>query len=939
MKKIIWRRIVIFLIILIFLISSLSPAKDLSKFYEIDDNINLKTINNTSLQQRINPSSSCEVIVGEKLDPIDYGPGIVEHMDDSIARDLLQRSNLDKDFKKANKQHGIWFVPPIEASYYPHSGKHIVINKWGDTKMGITFPTKVDIHGAWFAGQGEGEGVWTSGIRVIGYCEGKNTQTTDWFEDIKDTPNWFAINLKDVDRIVVEAVPVYNGAGWYAMDDLTYTPKVKYKQESPATIVLDFEDCFFNQNLNSSNYAGLTWETGTGDFYIDQNEISTSQISSINDKKEISSMEKYINNYHEKNPITTPILLNEFQGVIRGDAESWSYPPDSCGAAGPNHFVEVVNRNFAIYNKSTGEELINILLGSFLPGCNGDPRVLYDQYSDRWFIIVCDFNTRLYLAVSMSDDPTGSWFKCDFVVSQGSDAGKWPDYPTLGVDEVGIYTAAYMIGGSNGMSIFALDKAPLIDENPSLGDIYAFRELPWEGAIQPVHTFKESEGEYFVSRASSTGIRLRLLTDLLSSPVLTELGFVTIPNHFEPPDAPALGSTVPLDTVGHRLMNAVYRDGYIWTAHCIDVNGRAASRWYKINVSNTTLDDYGTIEDSVMYYFFPTIMVNANGDVIMGFSGSNSDQYAAAYYTGRLASDPPGEMAPPVLLKEGEATYNLIDGVGRNRWGDYSLCSLDPVKQTLWTIQEYSHCHNASGENRWGTWIGELDFNRPPETPTKPDGPEVLIQYEETTFTTSAIEYEGENVYYMFNWGDGSYSNWVGPYASGETGNASHSWNNPGEFEIKALAKDINGIQSNWSIPSILTIVENGRPERPTVDGKNVGFGGVMYEFRFISTDPEGHDIYYMVDWDDDNRTGWLGPYSSGETITLNHSWNKKGDYWIKAWGKDIYDDMSAQGMLKIKILTNSARNSPIHRNLLFIQILNHLKNRFPIIDYLLNML
>ena len=818
MKKNLWSKLMILLVIFFFVMPSLSPAQELSKLYEIDDNIELKATNNISPQQLINASSSGEVVVGEKLDSIDYGPGFVEHMDDSIARDILHRSNLNMDLQEGNKQHGIWVVPSREASYYPHSGKHNVINKWGDTKMGIAFPTKVDIHGAWFVGQGGGEGVWASSIRVIGYRNGKHTQTTDWFKDIDDIPTWFAINLHDVDRIVIQATPVYNGAGWYAIDDLTYTPKIKNEQEQPTTIILDFEDCFYYQKLNSSNYAGLTWETGTGDFYTDQDEMPSPQASSNSDKKESSLLEGYSSNSRENNPVSTPTLISDYQGVIRGDATSWSYPPDSCGAAGPNHFVEVVNRNFAVYNKSTGEELINILLGAFLPGSNGDPRVLYDQYSDRWFIIVCDFNTRLYLAVSTSDDPTGDWFKCDFIVSQGSDAGKWPDYPTLGVDEDGIYTAAYMIGGGNGMSIFALDKAPLIASEPSLGDIYAFRELPWEGAIQPVHTFDTSEGEYFVSRASSTGIRVRLLTDLLTTPVLTELGFITVPSHSEPPDAPALGSNVPLDTVGHRLMNAVYRDGYIWTAHCINVGGRAASRWYKIDVFNTTLDDYGTIEDSVMYYYFPTIMVNAGGDAIMGFSGSHSGQYAAAYYTGRLASDPPGEMAPPVLLKEGEATYNLIDGYGRNRWGDYSLCSLDPIKQTIWTIQEYAHSHNASGENRWGTWIGELAFNQPPETPDAPDGPDEGVTGVEYTFTAVTSDPDGDPIYYMFDWGDGKDSGWVGPYNSGQTGSASHIWEDAGDFPVKVYAKDDYG-ESGWSSAHSINILEGANLEIGIIKG------------------------------------------------------------------------------------------------------------------------
>jgi hypothetical protein len=431
---------------------------------------------------------------------------------------------------------------------------------------------------------------------------------------------------------------------------------------------------------------------------------------------------------------------------------------------------------------------------------------------------VCDFNTRIYLAVSLSDDPTGDWFKCDFVVSQGSDAGKWPDYPTLGVDEDGIYTAAYMIGGGNGMSIFALEKAPLIAPNPGLGNIYAFRNLPFEGAIQPVHTFGSCDGEYFVSRMSSTGIRVRQLTNLQTTPVLTEICVVPIPSHTSPPDAPALGSSVPLDTVGHRLMNAVYRDGYIWTAHCIGLSGRAASRWYKIDVGTVSLDDYGTISDSALYYYFPTVIVNANGDAIIGFSGSCASQYAAAYYTGRLASDPPGVTAPPILLKEGETTYNLIDGYGRNRWGDYSLCSLDPVSQTMWTVQEFAYSHNATGENRWGTWIGEISFNLPPYIPDGPEGPDEGVQGIEYTFTGITSDPEGEQVYYLFNWGDENDSGWIGPFNSGEMGSASYIWENIGDFPVTMKAKDAYS-ESDWSAERMITIAPGPKIDIRTFEG------------------------------------------------------------------------------------------------------------------------
>ncbi len=229
----------------------------------------------------------------------------------------------------------------------------------------------------------------------------------------------------------------------------------------------------------------------------------------------------------------------------------------------------------------------------------------------------------------------------------------------------------------------------------------------------------------------------------------------------------------------------------------------------------------------------------------------------------------------------------------------------------------------------WGmvdAYEAVLHTSQSPETPSVPEGPEEWIQNAEATFSTSATEPEGEDVYYMFDWGDGNFSEWVGPYASGETGEASHNWTELGEYEIKAIAKDINNIPSNWSEPAILSIVENEKPSKVAIDGTKYGFGGVEYEFTFVSTDADGHDLYYRVNWDDGHETGYIGPYSSGETITLSHSWKNKGDYWIKSWAKDTMGDESNQASHKLVILTNKVKTAQIYRFL----------ERFPILTRLL---
>lgn len=116
---------------------------------------------------------------------------------------------------------GIW-VSANGWSSYPHSGTNLVCNGWGCSRIGITFPTRVDILGAYFAQQGAYL-PYPSGVRVHGFRGGQEICVTDWFSQIGPNPAWFAINIADVDRIVIEKQPSDNFA-CYGMDDLTYTP-------------------------------------------------------------------------------------------------------------------------------------------------------------------------------------------------------------------------------------------------------------------------------------------------------------------------------------------------------------------------------------------------------------------------------------------------------------------------------------------------------------------------------------------------------------------------------------------------------------------------------------------------------------------------------------------------------------------------------------------
>jgi len=90
-------------------------------------------------------------------------------------------------------------------------------------------------------------------------------------------------------------------------------------------------------------------------------------------------------------------------------------------------------------------------------------------------------------------------------------------------------------------------------------------------------------------------------------------------------------------------------------------------------------------------------------------------------------------------------------------------------------------------------------------------------------------------------------------------------------------------------------------PDKPSISGPSNGRVGETYSYTFTTSDGNGDNIFYYVKWGDGSRSGWIGPYHSGETITLNHTWNHKGSFVIQAKAKDIYGLESGWSTLEVK--------------------------------------
>jgi hypothetical protein len=99
--------------------------------------------------------------------------------------------------------------------------------------------------------------------------------------------------------------------------------------------------------------------------------------------------------------------------------------------------------------------------------------------------------------------------------------------------------------------------------------------------------------------------------------------------------------------------------------------------------------------------------------------------------------------------------------------------------------------------------------SQPPVQPAVPEGTTVGKANIEYLYTTITIDPEGDRIYYLFDWGDGTDSGWIGPYHSGAEANASHNWAKKGMYDIKVKAKDEHGSQSFWSDPLSVSMPKN----------------------------------------------------------------------------------------------------------------------------------
>jgi hypothetical protein len=428
-------------------------------------------------------------------------------------------------------------------------------------------------------------------------------------------------------------------------------------------------------------------------------------------------------------------------------------PPDPVGAVGPNHYVEMVNLTFGVFSKS-GTLLLGpvdtgtLWSGFAVPDCtdpSGDPIVLYDQFADRW--ILSQFTTsglsdptRPFwncIAISTTGDPTGSYYRYAFETGHFQ---FFPDYPKYGIwtDSYVITTREFGPTVEYGIGVYGLEKNKMINGQPAravsffidgnipeqlplVGDglLPAYidgKQKPMNDAAIPLVGTQDDGGGY---GATFDALNIWDLTvKWRSTPIATlslntQLPTAAFDSIFPcTPTArdclPQPGITDPtryLDILSYRqrpTWRLAYRNFKDYEALVTNqaveaAPGVAGVRWYEIRRTGSTysLFQQGTYApgDGV-HRWMGSIAQDKKGDMALGYSVVNgTDVFPGIRYTGRLGSDPSGQMT----LGEGV----VINGSGvqtsvNSRWGDYTSMNIDPVDDcTFWYVNEY---YTAAGQ-------------------------------------------------------------------------------------------------------------------------------------------------------------------------------------------------------------------------------------------------
>ncbi len=447
---------------------------------------------------------------------------------------------------------------------------------------------------------------------------------------------------------------------------------------------------------------------------------------------------------------TVAIARENFGGV----SATIFAPPDVNGDVGPGHYMQSTNTRTSVYRK-TGSIQLQVPNNHFFAGLggpceeqnDGDPVVLYDHLADRWVIMQFQISAGfdLCIAVSATPDPTGSYHQYEF------DFTEFPDYPKLGVWPDAYYATNQSFAGSTlNQEAIAFERDAMLQGLPAQMVVFTIPEsedlvgmLPadLDGPAPPPGAPGLFAAIPFMAPAGPEREHLRLYEMAVdwttpANSTFTLIDSLATAAFVPPPQAyvPQPGVTdFQLESLGDRLMFQLqYRNfGSYQTLlanHTVQVDAgtadeRAGVRWYEVrNAGSRTGGGWGFHQqatyapDDDLYRWMGSMAMNGLGDIALGYSVASEDLFPSIWVTGQTATmSGTGIMNVPELEVQAGTGAQLL--FPRNRWGDYTMMTVDPVNdETFWYTNQYLADFSVGAD--WLTRIAAFDVA---DTPLVPD--------------------------------------------------------------------------------------------------------------------------------------------------------------------------------------------------------------------------
>jgi hypothetical protein len=232
-------------------------------------------------------------------------------------------------------------------------------------------------------------------------------------------------------------------------------------------------------------------------------------------------------------------------------------------------------------------------------------------------------------------------------------------------------------------------------------------------SLVPVHQRgKPSLGNaaYFVN-AADTPLPANYLTvwkiddPLAATPTVSRVTVKGLWAYDIPAPAPQTGGPGRLDSGDTRVLKAIYRDGYIYTARDTGYPDQATTITYDIiDTSKMSVVSQARLLNTNAFY--PAFDIPATTPKGAQFASNNMVYGTTTNSTGGLT------FAGISGVKNGEDYFDLGSG-GFNRWGDYFGGAVDPVDGGLWVSGQYAKS-SALAFGNWGTWAAYFPWNTNP---------------------------------------------------------------------------------------------------------------------------------------------------------------------------------------------------------------------------------